>query len=134
MVRFIKLFGAIETDNNSEHAGIGTITGIKDGDKYNVAYVPPPLTEVRVKTVTTSASQTKGGVEGLFELDLVDTKISSFEGSYTNTQADVRRAFGLFHGGDPIFFKTLIPQTHWLLILIMILLHFQITSSPLAKD
>ena len=93
------LFGAI--DNNSEHAGIGTITGIKDGDKYNVVYVPPPLTEVRVKTVTTSV-QTKGGVEGLFELDLVDTKISSFEGSYTNTQADVRRAFGLFHG-DPIF-------------------------------
>ena len=55
-------FGAIETDNNNEHAGIGTITGIKDGDKYNVVYVPPPLTEVRVKTVTTSASQTKGGL------------------------------------------------------------------------
>ena len=107
MVRFIKLFGAIETDNNSEHAGIGTITGIKDGDKYNVVYVYHSAHGSEGKTVTTSASQTKGGVEGLFELDLVDTKISSFEGSYTNTQADVRRAFGLFHGGDPIFFPRL---------------------------
>ena len=99
------LFGAVETDDNNEHAGIGTITGIKDGDNYNVVYVAPPLTEVRVKTVTTSAAQTKGGLEGLFELDLVDTKVSSFEGTYTNTQADVRRSFGLFHGGDPIFFQ-----------------------------
>ena len=99
------LFGNVDTDYNNENPGIGTITGIKDGNNYNVVYVPPPLTEVRVKTFTTSAAQTKGGVEGLFELDLLDTKISSFEGTYTNTQADVRRSFGLFHGGDPIFFQ-----------------------------
>ena len=99
------LFGNVETDSDSEHQGIGTISAIKDGDNYNIVYVPPVSTEVRVKTFVTSASQTKGGVEGLFELDLVDTKVSSFEGTYTNTDVDVRRAFGLFHGGDPIFFK-----------------------------
>ena len=69
------LFGNVDTDYNNENPGIGTITGIKDGNNYNVVYVPPPLTEVRVKTFTTSAAQTKGGVEGLFELDLLDTKI-----------------------------------------------------------
>ena len=98
-------FANVETDSDNIQQGIGTITAIKDGNDYNVVYVPPVSTEVRVKTLVTSASQTKGGVEGLFELDLVDTKISSFEGTYTNTNVDVRRAFGLFHGGDPIFFK-----------------------------
>ena len=97
------LFGNLETDSDNFHQGIGTISSNIVGTKYNVTYVPPPLTNVRVKTLVTSAAHTKGGVESLFNLNLVDTKIDTFDGTYTNTQADVRRAFGLFHGGDPIF-------------------------------
>ena len=99
-------FGNVETDDDNLNQGIGTITTLVDGTDYNMVYVPPPLTNVVVKTLTTSAAQTQGGVDSLFELDLVDTKVDSFSGSYTNTQADVRRAFGLFHGGDPIFTKS----------------------------
>jgi hypothetical protein len=99
-------FGNVETDDDNLNQGIGTITTLVDGSDYNMVYVPPPLTNVRVKTLVTSAAQTQGGVDSLFELDLVDTKVDSFSGSYTNTQADVRRAFGLFHGGDPIFTKS----------------------------
>jgi hypothetical protein len=100
---FETLFGNIETDSDNYHQGIGTISSNVDGSKYNVTYVAPPLTNVRVKTLVTSAAHTKGGVEEILYLDLQDTKIDTFDGTYTNTQADVRRAFGLFHGGDAIF-------------------------------
>ena len=45
------LFGNVETDSDSEHQGIGTISAIKDGDNYNIVSVPPVSTEVRVKTL-----------------------------------------------------------------------------------
>jgi len=103
---YFTLFGNIDDDSDADNPGIGTISANVDGSKYNVTYVPPVSTNVVVKTLVTSAAHTKGGVEELFNLNLVDTKIEGFEGTYTNTQADVRRAFGLFHGGDPIFIKS----------------------------
>ena len=98
-------YGNVEDDNILENSGIGTITAIVDGNNYNVIYVAPPLTNVRVKTLITSASETKGGVDDLFQLNLFDTKVESFRGSYTNTQADVKRAFELTHDGFSIFGK-----------------------------
>lgn len=103
-------YGNVDDDYNQENPGIGTITGIVDGNNYNVIYVAPPLANVRVKTLITSASETKGGVDELFQLNLFDTKVENFRGSYTNTQADVKRAFELTHGGFDIFGKDFNPS------------------------
>ena len=98
-------YGNVEDDDTLQNSGIGTISAIVDGDNYNVVYVAPPLTNVRVKTLITSASETKGGVDELFQLNLSDTKVESFRGSYTNTQANIKRAFELTHDGFDIFGK-----------------------------
>ena len=49
-------FGNVETDDDNLNQGIGTITTLVDGTNYNMVYVPPPLTNVIVKTLVTSAT------------------------------------------------------------------------------
>ena len=46
-------FENVETDDDNLNQGIGTITTLVDGTDYNMVYVPPPLTNVVVKTLTT---------------------------------------------------------------------------------
>ena len=99
------LFGVVDSEGGNANQGIGTIGSNVIGGKYNVTYTPPPFVSVRVKTLATSAAHAKGGQEVISFVDIQDTRIEGVDGTYTNTQADVRRSFGLFHGGDPIFIK-----------------------------
>jgi len=105
-ITYQTLFASVDDDSDNLNTGIGTIGSNSVGGKYNVVYTPPVSTNVIAKTFVTSAAHVKGGVEQINYIDIQDTRIEGIEGTYTNTQADVRRAFGLFHGGDPIFVKS----------------------------
>lgn len=76
---YFTLFGNIDDDSDADNPGIGTISANVDGSKYNVTYVPPVSTNVVVKTLVTSAAHIKGGVEELFNLNLVDTKVEGLK-------------------------------------------------------
>jgi hypothetical protein len=100
------LFGAVEDDDDNVQTGIGTI-GVMDsgGGLRSIVYKPPAARRTIVKTFLNTAAHTKGGLDEIRLISLTDSSIESVEGSYTGTQTDVLRAFGLFHGGDPIFIK-----------------------------
>ena len=101
------MFGSVEDDNDNIHAGIGTIGVInKGGGLRHVVYTPPASKRTIVKTFLNSTTEDKGGVEEIYLVNIGDSSIESMNGTYTGTQTDVLRAFGLFHGGDPIFIKT----------------------------
>jgi hypothetical protein len=100
------LFGSVDDDSDNVHSGIGTFGVISGSSLRNIVYTPPASTRTIVKTFLNTAAHTKGGVDEITLVSLNDSSIESVEGTYTGTQSDVLRAFGLFHGGDPIFAKS----------------------------
>ena len=93
-----------EFANLETHAGLGTFGSVLASDGTNSLVFTP---EASIDTVVTVFSQTLCLIvedeSSPTEIDFTNGSIQTQPGTYTGTESDIKRAFGLNHNNDEIF-------------------------------
>ena len=93
-----------EFANLETHAGLGTFGSVLASDGTNSLVFTP---EASIDTVVTVFSQTLCLIvedeSSPTEIDFTNGSIQTQPGTYTGTESDIKRAFGLNHSNDEIF-------------------------------
>jgi len=120
-------------------SGLGTVSLIRNDDlnRIDLSFDPDDQThEYEVQVLQHGVVSQTG--EGNPELDYGTARFVSLNGTYTGTLADVKRSFGLFNGGRPIFVRTFNGAENTIVDVdndsIVIPDHFYVTGEKLTYD
>ena len=93
-------YGIMDTNGS----GIGTFAIEYTNDESHLRFVPIPSVITNVRTLCYTNKHVGAGTD---ILPIGNDDILNIEGLYSGTESDVKRAFGLTHGGDQIFTRNI---------------------------
>ena len=93
-------YGVIDTNGS----GIGTFEVEYTNDESHLRFVPIPSVITNVRTLYYANKHVGAGTD---ILPIGNDDILNIEGLYSGTESDIKRAFGLKHGGDQIFTRNI---------------------------
>ena len=120
-------------------SGLGTVSLIRNEtlDRVELSFDPDDQTHEYEVQVLQHAIVSQTG-EGTPELDYGSARFVSLNGTYTGTLSDVKRSFGLFNGGRPIFVRSFNATEETIVDVdnnkIIIPDHFYVTGEKLTYD
>ena len=139
LTEFAKIVSIGQT-NSALESGIGTVFLYRNSEEDNrieLKFTPHYDGEDYKIDVVQHAIVSQTG-EGTPEIDYTAIKIKSLDGTYTGTLSDVRRSFGLFNGGRPIFIRNFNAASPDVVDVsndkIIIPDHFYVTGEKLTYD